>query len=246
MNLLGTRLPEYDLALIALSLVVLGALWLLFQRTRWGTLVRAATEDREMVGALGVNQAWLFTGAFFLGSMLAGLGGAAQLPKGGADLLMDFNILAAVFVVVVVGGMGSIAGAFLAAVLISELGAFGILLIPQSTLVLMFAVMAVVLIFRPWGLLGRPEAPGQHGQAGRPNRRSGRPRPGSGQRACSCSRRCLPCRRSRTTSPWCSRSRSRSWRSSRPACTSRWVPEGWSRSGTPPSSAEARTRRPSW
>jgi len=167
-NILGTRLPEYDLALIALSLVVLGALTLLFHRTRWGTLVRAATEDREMVGALGVNQSWLFTGTFFLGSMLAGLGGAAQLPKGGADLLMDFNILAAVFVVVVVGGMGSIPGAFLAAVLISELGAFGILVIPQSTLVLMFVVMAVVLIFRPWGLLGRPEAPGQHGQVGPP------------------------------------------------------------------------------
>ncbi len=167
-NILGTRLPEYDLALIVLSLLVLGALWLLFHRTRWGTLVRAATEDREMVGALGVNQAWLFTGTFFLGSMLAGLGGAAQLPKGGADLLMDFNILAAVFVVVVVGGMGSIPGAFLAAVLISELGAFGILVIPQSTLVLMFVVMAVVLIFRPWGLLGRPEAPGQHGQVGPP------------------------------------------------------------------------------
>ena len=167
-TIFGTRLPEYDLALIALSFVVLGALWVLFHRTRWGTLVRAATEDREMVGALGVNQAWLFTGTFFLGSMLAGLGGAAQLPKGGADLLMDFNILAAVFVVVVVGGMGSIPGAFLAAVLISELGAFGILLIPQSTLVLMFVVMAVVLIFRPWGLLGRPEAPGQHGQVGPP------------------------------------------------------------------------------
>ena len=167
-TIFGTRLPEYDLALIALSLLVLGALWLLFHRTRWGTLVRAATEDREMVGALGVNQAWLFTGTFFLGSMLAGLGGAAQLPKGGADLLMDFNILAAVFVVVVVGGMGSIPGAFLAAVLISELGAFGILIIPQSTLVLMFVVMAVVLVFRPWGLLGRPEAPGQHGQVGPP------------------------------------------------------------------------------
>ena len=167
-KIFGTRLPEYDLALIALSLLVLGALWLLFHRTRWGTLVRAATEDREMVGALGVNQAWLFTGTFFLGSMLAGLGGAAQLPKGGADLLMDFNILAAVFVVVVVGGMGSIPGAFLAAVLISELGAFGILVIPQSTLVLMFVVMAVVLVFRPWGLLGRPEAPGQHGQVGPP------------------------------------------------------------------------------
>ena len=80
-NILGTRLPEYDLALIALSLVVLGALWLLFQRTRWGTLVRAATEDREMVGALGVNQAWLFTGTFFLGSMLAGLGGRPSSRK---------------------------------------------------------------------------------------------------------------------------------------------------------------------
>ena len=167
-NILGTRLPEYDLALIAISPVVLIGLWLLFYRTRWGILVRAATEDRDMVGALGVNQSWLFTGTFFLGSMLAGLGGAAQLPKGGADLLMDFNILAAVFVVVVVGGMGSIPGAFLAAVLISELTAFGILIIPQSTLVLMFLVMAIVLIARPWGLLGKPEAPGQHGQVGPP------------------------------------------------------------------------------
>jgi branched-chain amino acid transport system permease protein len=166
--ILGTPLPEYDLALIAISPVVLICLWLLFNRTRWGTLVRAATEDRDMVGALGVNQTWLFTGTFFLGSMLAGLGGAAQLPKGGADLLMDFNILAAVFVVVVVGGMGSMFGAFLAAVLISELNAFGILLIPESTLVLMFVVMAVVLILRPWGLLGKPEAPGQHGQVGPP------------------------------------------------------------------------------
>lgn len=166
--ILGAPLPEYDLALIAMSPIVLVGLWFLFNRTRWGTLVRAATEDRDMVGALGVNQTWLFTGTFFLGSMLAGLGGAAQLPKGGADLLMDFNILAAVFVVVVVGGMGSILGAFLASVLIAELGAFGILVLPQSTLVLMFVVMAVVLVVRPWGLLGRPEMPGQHGQVGPP------------------------------------------------------------------------------
>ncbi|MEN8195643.1 MAG: ABC transporter permease [Pseudomonadota bacterium] len=165
-TILGTPLPEYDLALIAMSPIVLGGLWLLFNRTRWGTLVRAATEDRDMVGALGVNQTWLFTGAFFLGSFLAGLGGAAQLPKGGANLLMDFSILAPVFVVVVVGGMGSILGAFLAAVLIAELETFGILVIPASTLVTMYLVMAVVLIFRPWGLLGRPEAPGQHGQVG--------------------------------------------------------------------------------
>jgi branched-chain amino acid transport system permease protein len=121
-----------------------------------------------MVGALGVNQTWLFTGTFFLGSLLAGLGGAAQLPKGGASLLMDFEILAAIFVVVVVGGMGSILGAYLAAVLIFEFNAFGILILPESTLVLMFLLMAIVLILRPWGLLGKPEAPGQLGQVGPP------------------------------------------------------------------------------
>jgi branched-chain amino acid transport system permease protein len=161
----GALLPTYDIALILLSPIVLGGLWLLFNRTRWGILVRAATQDREMVGTLGVNQAWLFTGVFFLGSALAALGGAAQLPKGGATLLMDFNILAAVFVVVVVGGMGSIPGAFLAAVLISELNSFGILIWSESTLVLMFAVMAIVLIFRPYGLLGTPED-GSKGEAG--------------------------------------------------------------------------------
>jgi branched-chain amino acid transport system permease protein len=159
--ILGRRLPAYDLALIAASPVVLFGLWLLFYRTRWGTLVRAATQDRQMVAALGVNQRWLFTGVLFLGSALAGLGGAIQLPKGGADLLMDFNIIAAAFVIVVVGGMGSILGAFLAAVLLGVLQTFGIQIFPNSTLVLMFLVMAVVLIFRPWGLLGKPEIAGQ-------------------------------------------------------------------------------------
>ncbi|MEJ2120197.1 MAG: ABC transporter permease, partial [Alphaproteobacteria bacterium] len=157
----GRRLPEYDLALIAATPVVLFGLWLLFYKTRWGTLVRAATQDRQMVAALGVNQRWLFTGVLFLGSALAGLGGAIQLPKGGADLLMDFNIIAAAFVVVVVGGMGSIMGAFLASVLLGILQTFGIQIFPSSTLVMMFLVMAVVLIFRPWGLLGKPEIVGQ-------------------------------------------------------------------------------------
>ncbi|WP_372835540.1 ABC transporter permease subunit, partial [Puniceibacterium confluentis] len=132
--------------------------------------VRAATQDREMVGALGVNQSWLFTGVFFLGCALAGLGGAVQLPKGGADLLMDFNILTSVFVVVVIGGMGSLPGAYLAAVIISVLNVFGVSYMPQSTLVLMFVVMVVVLIFRPFGLFGKEEVAGEHGQVGEPER----------------------------------------------------------------------------
>ena len=123
-----------------------------------------------MVGALGVNQAWLFTGVFFLGAALAGLGGAIQLPKGGADLLMDFNILAAIFVVVVIGGMGSLPGAYVAAALISVLNVFGVAYLPQSTLVLMFVVMAVVLMIKPYGLFGREEVAGEHGQVGEPER----------------------------------------------------------------------------
>lgn len=175
-DIMGQRLPEYDLALIVISPVVLGLLWLLFRRTRWGILVRAATEDREMVGALGRNQAWLFTSVFFVGAFLAGLGGAIQLPKGGADLLIDLNVIAAAFVVVVVGGMGSITGAFLAAILIGELQAFAVLLLPESTLVIMFVAMAVVLVIRPWGLLGRPLADHASAQAAEPLLRPTGPR----------------------------------------------------------------------
>ncbi len=149
-------LPEYDLALIALSPLVLAGMWALFRRTRWGVLVRAATQDREMTAALGVNQARIITGVFFLGSCLAGLGGAVQVPREPVSLLMDMNIIAEAFVVVVVGGMGSILGAFLAAVLIGELNAFGLLIFPRISIVLMFVVMMVVLVVRPWGLLGRP------------------------------------------------------------------------------------------
>ena len=156
-SILGSAFPEYDLALIALGPAVLCGLWLLFNRTRWGLLVRAATEDREMAAALGVNRKVLFTGVFFLGAALAGLGGALQVPRQAASLNMDLGIIVEAFVVVVVGGMGSIVGAFLAAVLVSELLAFGIVIFPKITLVLLFAVMAVVLVLRPWGLLGQPD-----------------------------------------------------------------------------------------
>ncbi|MFQ3622114.1 MAG: ABC transporter permease, partial [Acetobacteraceae bacterium] len=154
----GSRFPQYDLILIFVGPVVLALLWLLFQRTRFGVLVRAATQDREMVSALGVDQRVLFTGVFFLGSALAGLGGAIVLPSQSANLQMDLAIIAEAFVVVVVGGMGSVPGAFLAALLIAEVQAFGIVLVPKATLVLVFLVMAVVLMLRPYGLLGRPQA----------------------------------------------------------------------------------------
>lgn len=171
--ILGRQFPTYDLFLIVAGPVVLGLLWLLLTRTRWGTLVRAATQDREMVSALGVNQAWLFTAVFALGAVLAGLGGALQLPREPANLEMDLNIIGAAFVVVVVGGMGSIPGAYVAALLIAELKAICIWLglveiagvaisFSKLTLVVEFVVMAVVLVARPWGLFGRPQTPSRH------------------------------------------------------------------------------------
>ena len=155
----GQNIPTYDLFLIVLGPVVLGVLWLLFQRTRWGILVRAATQDRDMVAALGVNQKWLFTSVFAVGVFLAALGGALQIPRDAVHHAMDLRIIVEVFVVVVIGGLGSIIGAFVAAVLVSELNAFGILIFPKISIILVFLVMAVVLIVRPWGLFGKPEAP---------------------------------------------------------------------------------------
>jgi branched-chain amino acid transport system permease protein len=168
-EILGRQFPTYDLVLIFIGPLVLGLLWFVLMRTRWGILIRAATQDREMVGALGVNQAWLFTGVFMLGAFLAGLGGALQSPREPANQFLDLLAIGDAFVVVVVGGMGSVPGAFLAALLIAEIKAiciaigqvtiFGVSFsFSKLTLVVEFLVMAAVLIWRPWGLLGKPSA----------------------------------------------------------------------------------------
>src|SRR6185312_9601400 len=160
----GQRFPAYDLFLIAIGPLVLLGLWLLLHRTRWGVLVRAATQDREMTAALGVDQRLLFSAVFALGAGLAGLGGALSLPDQSANLQMDLAVIVEAFVVVVVGGMGSLPGAYLASLLIGLLQAFGIVFVPGATLVLVFVVMAAVLLIRPNGLLGRPLAQGQSAQ----------------------------------------------------------------------------------
>jgi branched-chain amino acid transport system permease protein len=169
MDILGRRFPAYDLFLIAIGPVVLAVLWWCLQRTRFGVLVRAATQDREMLGALGVNPRHLFTAVFALGCALAGLGGALQLPREPAHLGLDMATIGDAFVVVVVGGMGSIPGAFVAALLIAEIKALCIAVgtvdilgvsfaFSKLTLVAEFLVMAVVLMVRPWGLMGKPQS----------------------------------------------------------------------------------------
>ena len=168
-EVLGRQLPSYDLFLALVGPLVLLILHFALARTRFGRLVRAATQDREMVGALGVNQSLLFTSVFALGAALAGLGGALQVAREPANLATDLVAIGDAFVVVVVGGMGSITGAYLAAVIIAEVKAlcvgigvvdFGFVSVNFSklTLVAEFLVMAVVLIVRPYGLLGRAQA----------------------------------------------------------------------------------------
>ena len=153
-RILDTRFPLYDLVLIGIGPLVLIGLLLLLRWTRFGMLIRGCTENREMAAALGVNQRLLSTVIFALGAGLAGLGGALILPDTSANTQMDLGVIVEAFVVVVVGGMGSVTGAFLASLLIGELQAFGIVLIPKATLVLIFVIMAAVLSVRPHGLLG--------------------------------------------------------------------------------------------
>ncbi len=151
----GEFFPQYQALTILLGPLVWLGLHLLLTRTAFGTRVRAATQDRDMLGALGIPSAPLMLGTVVLGCALVGLGGALQLPREPAHLQMDTNVVVETFVVVVTGGLGSISGAFLAALLIGLVHAFGISLMPQATLVLVFVTMALVLALRPQGLLGQ-------------------------------------------------------------------------------------------
>ena len=152
----GTYFPTYQVFTMALGPLLWLLLHGLLTATQWGRRLRAATLDRGMLAALGVNPAPLLWGAVTLGCALAGLGGALQLPREPATLQMDVNMVVETFVVVVTGGLGSLGGAFLASVLIGLVHAFGTVLFPHTTQVLVFVTMGLVLALRPQGLRGRP------------------------------------------------------------------------------------------
>jgi branched-chain amino acid transport system permease protein len=154
----GRDFPTYNLLVLGLAPLVAVALWLLLSRTQFGRLIRAAANDREMVGVVGVDVRRLFTGVFALGAWLGGLGGGLAAPVGAIYPGMDVEVIAESFIVVVVGGMGSLTGTLLGALLIGQLNAFGILFFPRFALLFVYVLMVVVLVTRPWGLLGRPLA----------------------------------------------------------------------------------------
>ncbi len=151
--------PEYQILTMALGPLVWLGLHLALHHTLWGVRLRAATADRGMLSALGVDAKPLMLLAVVVGCALAGLGGALQVPREPAHLQMDLNTGVETFVVVVTGGLGSIGGAFLAAVLIGVVHSAGTLLFPQATLVFVFVTMGLVLAFRPHGLLGKALTP---------------------------------------------------------------------------------------
>ena len=155
-SLFGATIPAYNLFIIVLGPSIALAFWFVLQRTRAGRFIRAAALDRETLGALGVNVDALYTWVFMLASFLGGLGGALISPMRATTPGMDTEVIVEAFVVVVIGGLGSLWGTFLGAVVYGQVLSFGILFFPRFSIFAVFALMAAVLIIRPWGLLGRP------------------------------------------------------------------------------------------
>ena len=155
-QLLGAIVPYYNFFIIVLGPLIAVGCWLLLSRTSVGRMIRAAAYDREMLAALGADVGRLYTLMFMGGSFLAGLGGALVTPVRSIVPGMDVEIIVEAFIVVVIGGLGSFWGTFLGAIIFGQVLAFGILVVPGFSIFAVFALMAIVLIVRPAGLMGRP------------------------------------------------------------------------------------------
>lgn len=154
-TLFGRSFPVYYLFIIAVGAFIALLLWLLLQKTRFGRLIRASAEHKDMVGLLGYNVSALFTLVFIMATWLGGLSGAVIAPTVRLSLGMDMEIIIECFVVVIVGGLGNIWGAMLGALITGQLYAFGILILPNYAMAFLFALAVLIILFRPYGLLGK-------------------------------------------------------------------------------------------
>jgi branched-subunit amino acid ABC-type transport system permease component len=155
--LLGMPFPSYNIFLILCGPVIFIGLWALIRYTRLGRIIRAMTYNREMANALGTNVPLVYTIVFMLGCWLAGLGGSLIVPTTSAMPGMDMVILIECFIIIVIGGIGSLSGAFLGSLIFGLVNAFGILVAPRLAVAFAFILMIIILIIRPWGLMGKPE-----------------------------------------------------------------------------------------
>jgi len=153
----GALYPHYRLFILFVGLIVLLVMVILILRTRIGIIIRAAVSDGEMVEALGINVQILFLGIFASGAFLAALAGVIAAPFLSVYTGMGLDIMIDTFVVIVIGGLGSLPGAFMASLMIGALQSFGILFIPTLAMVFEYLLMAIILILRPSGLLGEKE-----------------------------------------------------------------------------------------
>ncbi|RIA45413.1 branched-chain amino acid ABC transporter permease [Dichotomicrobium thermohalophilum] len=154
-SLLGTQQSVYSLFVLAVGIVVGGGLWLFFTRTLAGKVMRAAASDRKMSRLVGINVPLVFTAVFALGAGIAALGGVIAAPIRAISPGMGSNIIVESFIVVVIGGLGSFPGAFLGAIVLGAIHGFGSRFLPELNIVLPFIGMAVVLLLKPQGLMGR-------------------------------------------------------------------------------------------
>ena len=153
--IMGRNFPVYSLFIIGVGPLVALTMWALLEKTWWGRIIRAASSDREMASAIGVRVPVLFTAVFIFGTWLGAIGGGLAVPYVG--LLtpgMGESIIINAFVVAVIGGLGSLKGAFLGALIIGLLSSFGTRFIPTFDMFLTFILMAAVLLWRPQGFFG--------------------------------------------------------------------------------------------
>ncbi|MGH3115014.1 MAG: branched-chain amino acid ABC transporter permease [Gaiellaceae bacterium] len=153
-ELLGHTYPKYRIGVIVVGLVLAGLVYVIFERTQLGAVVRAAVEDRAMVSALGIDVGKVTVVVLALGSALAAFGGVVAAPILSIRPGLDWEVLILALIVVVIGGLGSIKGAFVGALLIGQVQSLGVALVPQGAAFAVFGAMALVLIFRPEGLFG--------------------------------------------------------------------------------------------
>ncbi len=151
----GIRYPIYNLFVVGVGLMLLAGLWALFNRTRIGRIMRAASLDREMAQVLGINTKLVITGVFAFGAWLAAVGGVVAAPMRAIDPGMGDKIIIESFIVVVIGGLGSFPGALLGAIILGLIHGFGGRYLPEINLVLPFIGMAIVLLVKPTGLMGK-------------------------------------------------------------------------------------------
>ncbi|QRG05741.1 branched-chain amino acid ABC transporter permease [Xanthobacter dioxanivorans] len=150
--------PAYNAAVIACALLVAGLLWWLIDRTPLGHIIRATAENRQMAEALGANTRRINMLVFMLGSMLGTVGGALVIPTTAASLEMPIALIVETFAVVVIGGLGSIRGAFLGALIVGLLRALSLSYFPEMEVMSIYLVVVFVLVLRPYGLFGKAAA----------------------------------------------------------------------------------------